>query len=137
MKPRRARVVALLMAAVMAISFAVPVSAATTNLPFSWTLKIKYRLDGRDMHSNTGTFCQWFHSTSVDSHETDKAVYITLYRIDNSIDEKVGITVRYPADGKQYVYCWRGFSTSYDYWFEYAKKQDELYISAAGNVQDH
>lgn len=133
----RVRGVALLLGVVMAVSFGGPVFAATSSLPFNWTLTMKYRLDGRDMHSNTGTFCQWFHSTSVDSHETDKHVYITLYRIDNSIDEKVGITVAFPTDGRQYVYCWRGFSTSYDYWFEYAKKQDELYISAAGNVQDH
>jgi hypothetical protein len=52
-------------------------------------------------------------------------------------EDQVGITVSFPADGKQYKYCWIGFNPSNTYWFEYTKKNDGLYISAAGNVQNH
>jgi hypothetical protein len=111
---------------------------ATTVLPFSWTLTVASTYDGRDMISNTGTFCEWFHSTQVNPADPDKHVYISLWLpLNGAPPEQVGITVSYPANGAQYVYCWRGFTPGKTFYFEFVHARNGYQISAAGSAQDH
>lgn len=120
---------------------------AASTVPFSWTLAFHNPYFGRDMISNTGTFCEWYHSTdstySTPKNYTgsaEKYTYISLWTYtEGGLIEKVGVSVAYPNSGSQYVYCWRGFIPGQTYAFKFEKSaySDGVWIYAAGNVQDH
>lgn len=140
---RRSRLLGSALASALSVVVAGSALAAST-VPFNWTLGLWSTYDGRDMISNTGTFCEWYHSTnstySAPLNYTGSGelyTYISLWTYSGGSGIQVGTTVSFRNDGAQHVYCWRGFIAGQLYYFEFSKVKDTWPIYAAGNVQDH
>lgn len=112
-----------------------PVVFAADVVPFSYSLAMTTAVRGRDMISNTGDFCNYFHATHVDNINLDPNIWIELRQ--PPLDGLVGATVSYPTNGGTYVFCWRGFRAGQTYFFKYFKRNNGKEVDGSGNVTDH
>lgn len=110
---------------------------AADNLPFTYTVDFKVNLRGRDMTSDTGTFCNTWRSTFVERPDLDQGIWIQLWKPGFAgFDEPVGNKIFYRSDGVNRRACWVNFLSGTTYYFRYTKGNNGFTIRGSGTVRD-
>lgn len=109
---------------------------AADNLPFNYTVDFKVNLRGRDMTSDTGTFCNTWKSTFVENPNLDTGIWIQLWKPGILGDDPVGNKIFYRADGINRRACWANFLSGTTYFFRYTKNNNTFVIRGSGTVRD-